>query len=310
MIHAAPSPKYRSLAALEDFHAELCDINLTINLVSWFPHARLRRLRLIGSSGNDSRVVRNFSSFENEINRIIETHQDSLEEVVLSDIWNSSYGFVSAFNARWQGSFSITDLVLGLDCTASMDMYPYHSSPYHSKQLLQSWGTNLQRVRLENSKFRELQEKLVYNVPLANLRILILCPRRKSQKNHFPNDISSFTEGRQAQKVARRLSRRGSVCLRYLAIGLDPFWIVKKRNQHDSEEQTIMHFRHAWGGGWSDNEDEELRIRAEIRAWMSDEDQVFIDEDSRLNAERNFIPEDPSYALTQRWNFAVARRVK
>ena len=304
MIYAAQSQEYKSLAPLEDLYTEL-DITLTANLISWFPHARLRRLRLTVSSGHRN-GFQEISQLENEINRLLEAHRHTLEEIIFADMCNSDL-FISRFNARWQNHFVTTDLVLHFFETWSRDGANMLADNIdHFMTTDDRWGSKLQRVRLEGPRLGKKQEDFLNGAPITNLRILILCPRWISQTEHFPHDVASFPEGR----LAQRLAYKGPPSLRYVAIGLDRFWIDKETDQAGLKHYTVMHFRHAHSGGYSDDSQDELRVRMEIRDWMNEEDMAFIDEDSKLNKDRVLDPGGSVFAFTQRWNFAIARRVR
>lgn len=335
-IESAKVEEPLSAAKLDELTLEIDNPSLILNLLSWFPQARLLRLRLPAASRVEPQCFPrpiDKARILNAISEVVSTHQDTLEEVTLSNIWHAHKDLISDFNDYWIGKFAVTDLVLACREPISYqeDLWPrdrpyttlfheifgYFYSPLTPRQ---RWGTKLQRLRVEALALALASPDCLSDVALASLRILILCPFRSSQEAHYPLDVSSFEEGLSAQEIARFAPRS----LRYLAIGPDRFWIHRPediKNQSSAQqpggtnteqiEYLMLHFRHARDGGWSSggNEEEESALRHYVHKWMSDEDRDFINEDSRLNRNRSVMPDKPPYPLVQQWNFAIARRV-
>ena len=195
-----------------------------------------------------------------EISKLITAYEDTLEEMVFLNIWHANSALSSRINSGWNGRFAITDLVLISENpaphrkpspvdeedpkdTLDIDLFGEKKSMH-----LQRWGSQLQRVRLENSTLestqldeqglQRVQFKCLKDPFLSQIRILILSPYRPAQVCHFSLELVDFAEGSLANKIASYGPKR----LRYIAVGLDNFCV--------QSNGVVMPFRHAWMGGY------------------------------------------------------------
>ena len=287
--------------ALEELHTQLEDPASTYNLLTWMPKSRLQRLSISAGCKNL------FNDCFDDINKVVKAHQETLQEIRLTNVWYAQTNIADRFNMDWDGHFAITDLVLAMNdvqAYAQDDLFevPQHDTFNHQQQNPEfrlyhlglfsyepeRWGKKLERLALEAFDIERTKLNGIEEPDLAALRILILCPRGLNMKKQYPAPLPTFAAG----KLALEIAKLGPSTLRYLIIGKDSFWI---------KDRDIIYVA-----------DASPETRGEISSWMNEHDKAFIDPDSRINAPRKgrFIQTpDPDYSLVTGWNFMVARRV-
>ena len=106
-MQSKPS-SFTPAVALEELHTQLDDIASTSNILTWMPASRLQRLSI--SAGCKDLETDCF----HVINRTVSTHQETLHEIIFTNVWYANTDLTDRFNMAWVGRFAITDLVLGM----------------------------------------------------------------------------------------------------------------------------------------------------------------------------------------------------
>ena len=210
---------------------------------------------------------------------------DKLSEIVLLAAWEAHTCLPTKLNRAWDGIYSISELVLG---TKEPDYYENarnyclwrtigwgdintirHSLyGYRLPDLLERWGRQVQRLRIDNVNAAELDfEEIGYLPSKSSLRILMLCPQSFGSNAiglEKPASLESFPEGRFALAV----SQFWFPSLRVLVLNGYRFWFELSKSETKScRTVKVWHFLDAQFDAVQS---------VKIQKWMTPRDRKFL----------------------------------
>ena len=262
-----PSPSNRTTyPALTDIFLDVNNLTALTNMFNWLQMPALERFAVpavitipaldqhAGAPPDENLILPDtaYPDLVRLIKSLIERHETTLHQVTLLNAWQDGgedgSGTVRELNHDWCCSFFTQELVLG---TASPDFYRYvvrHprlpilcNSFYMSRRTIDGprWGSNLQRLRIDQLDFDGLVLDGFVTPELEYLKILMLHPWSVSSsssnlKASLPSDMKSFKEGRLALDIISENLPR----LRVLVIGGYRFWIERRLNGNGTNGAT------------------------------------------------------------------------
>ena len=250
---AKPSPSVsKNFPELKDLFLDVDNMSALEKIFCWMDLPVLERLAIpavitiaaidpFAGAPTDERHVLVDTAYPDYcrlINCWIRKHMESLNEVTLLNAWQNSglygSGTVRELHHDWDCNFSTKELVLG---TKSPDSYdPRYPKP-ESNELRNSlfvprrgidgprWGSNLERLRIDQLAFENLEFARFASQELSNLKILMLHPWPKWQRPS-QNEIAT---GVMSQNLPR---------LRVLNICGSRFWL--ERNNFSTQNSAML----------------------------------------------------------------------
>ena len=322
--------------ALEEIQTQLDDVASTTNVLTWMPASRLQRLSI--SAGCKDLETDCFRV----INEVVSTHQETLHEIILTNVWYANTDLVDRFNMAWVNHFAITDLVLGMTDSRSYSQnegsFDFSDGGFSDDQDDDSsddqdgasdnrrkkvcpCGRSHSPLSERTIRKRKLSSYLFghhSHVPmrwgqkLERLALEALNIRRAKVDGIQDPDLAALRililcpRGRDMEKqypTPLPDYPGGKLALKIAKHGPSTLrYLVVGKDSFWINERRDIIYTADAGPG----------VRGEIFAWMNEHDKAFIDPDSRINAPRKgriIETYEPDYALVTEWNFMVARRV-
>ena len=335
-IISPPSFSHDDLSSVSPSSLTTLTLSLDIpqaatQVLAYFPSTHLEHLTLQAGYTNDALTNASFTdlSFASYLcKEIITPNLSTLQTITLTNIWTPQpLNLIPLLTSHLSPhGFTFTDLILGTLPSPTEALNPAASWSNPSlqtilrggvpKEAASRWAGYISRLRIEAVGERDSLDQFdishLSDPSLANLRILILQPVRLPLGDHFPLALGEFEEGR----LAMRMLEYAPPKLRYVGIGDDRFWITGDGDEDGNGgekgiegKRKVVHFKHALlGGGYNAAEVREKR-RLRVRRWMRPVDEIFVDPDSEMNAERKWrvVGENTDYQTFVRWNFIVGR---
>ena len=254
-VRDANSPKH-TLPKLRDLYLNLEGEEAIKCFLDWLDLPGLRRLtlpRIITFHGyrpkSDPYPDLQASGIARVINSAIQTHQHTLEQVVLLNTWQSGYlsecDFINELDDDWVDGFTSQEMVFGTqpphpvlpqaveEQEDTQFVMREYCKLYRTAILCNQSRATLRRLRIDQIDFYEdLIAELFDELRLEDLRVIMLYPWSDSDQphdvethtTHTPytyKDLNTFVEGR----VALRIVTHNLPQLRILVIGGHRFWI-------------------------------------------------------------------------------------
>ena len=251
-------------------------------------------------------------------------HQQSLNEINITNAWKLHQDFADRFSKYWANCFQICELILGTDSIRSTECSLKHEQDqtqdlkhflFGCSENINRWGAEIRRIRLElplspHHIDLEANDLMSYS-SLQNLRILIIGPG---------SDCDPQTRGEEEHmKIAEALLEQASDTLRVIHLCRYTFWVDHYNDDTETTETNIKSRerrrlipcdRTLAGHSLSESN---LTRNSGFRNWLSIHDERFLDDNSKPHKRRTpfFGKSVPQSDLCQFWlqsfNFLVAR---
>ena len=319
---------------LTDIYLNFDNSNALFLIIDWLELPRLSRLSLpciITYNRFNPAEDRVENQIPRLVNSTIQRHQQTLKEIVFLNMWQEG-DWIEANLLRdlgddWANSFMIQELVLSTWPTVwrfdNKFLQEVNKDPSFYKDVILKChsSVSIKRLRIDLVHFNEeLFDEFFTDLGFPQLKIIMLYPWPRQidlHKREYPEDLSSFPEGR----LALNLASQKIPNLQILVIGGYHFWI--QRNGNSPEGETLLSKQPSYQKLWHLSQAQQDPIqRIEIDRYVSPTDWKFIQDlpphpkvrdplayrpryDSCINY---MLWNVPSLQMLKNSNYAVLRR--